>query len=167
MTSNYKAEFDQVGSAAIIAQTKSGTNEFKGELFTRYTNTSMRQPTVGEVAAGEEKDQTKQNEYGFALGGPIIQDKMHFFFSYEAKDFIVPELVTRPNNTGHVNIPANILAQYGPTSRPFDQDVYFGKLSWQASEWRKDSRIELIFSDVQDVEALQRTLSACREGQDQ
>ena len=40
-------------------------------------------------------------------------------------------------------------------------------LSWQASEWRKDSRIELIFSEVQDVEALQRTLSACREGQDQ
>lgn len=40
-------------------------------------------------------------------------------------------------------------------------------LSWQASEWRKDSRIELIFSEVQDVEVLQRTLSACREGQDQ
>ena len=37
-------------------------------------------------------------------------------------------------------------------------------LSWQASEWRKDSRIELIFSDAQDVEVLQRGLSGCREG---
>ncbi|CAI8843754.1 Cobalamin biosynthesis protein CobW [Pseudomonas sp. IT-347P] len=37
-------------------------------------------------------------------------------------------------------------------------------LIWQASEWRKDSRIELIFSEAQDVEVLQRTLSECREG---
>ena len=45
---------------------------------------------------------------------------------FEQTGGMYPELVTRPNNTGHVNIPANILAQYGPTSRPFDQDVYFG-----------------------------------------
>ncbi|MFP6830834.1 Zinc-binding GTPase YeiR [Pseudomonas fluorescens] len=38
------------------------------------------------------------------------------------------------------------------------------QLVWQASEWRKDSRIELIFSDAQDVEVLQRGLSGCREG---
>ena len=38
------------------------------------------------------------------------------------------------------------------------------ELNWQASEWRKDSRIELIFSDAQDVEVLQRGLAGCREG---
>ncbi|WP_064116506.1 CobW family GTP-binding protein [Pseudomonas fluorescens] len=35
-------------------------------------------------------------------------------------------------------------------------------LVWQTSEWRKDSRIELIFSEPQKVEVLQRALSACR-----
>ncbi|KAA0963642.1 GTP-binding protein [Pseudomonas sp. ANT_H12B] len=35
-------------------------------------------------------------------------------------------------------------------------------LNWQASEWRRDSRIELIFSGPQNVEALQKNLTDCR-----
>ncbi|KAF2389217.1 CobW family GTP-binding protein [Pseudomonas frederiksbergensis] len=35
-------------------------------------------------------------------------------------------------------------------------------LNWQPSEWRQDSRIELIFSEPQDVDALQRGLADCR-----
>jgi Ni2+-binding GTPase involved in maturation of urease and hydrogenase len=35
-------------------------------------------------------------------------------------------------------------------------------LTWQPSEWRQDSRIELIFSEPQDVELLQRNLADCR-----
>jgi G3E family GTPase len=38
------------------------------------------------------------------------------------------------------------------------------ELNWQVSEWRRDSRIELIFGEALDVEALQRGLSGCREG---
>lgn len=36
-------------------------------------------------------------------------------------------------------------------------------LDWQASEWRRDSRIELIFNEPQDVAALQAALAACRQ----
>jgi hypothetical protein len=35
-------------------------------------------------------------------------------------------------------------------------------LDWQPSEWRRDSRIELIFSELQDVDSLQRALADCR-----
>ncbi|MGZ7458041.1 CobW family GTP-binding protein [Pseudomonas sp. Ma2-10] len=35
-------------------------------------------------------------------------------------------------------------------------------LAWQPSEWRRDSRIELIFSEPQDVESLQSDLADCR-----
>lgn len=37
-------------------------------------------------------------------------------------------------------------------------------LEWRSSEWRQDSRIELIFSQMQDVEVLQRGLDGCRLG---
>ncbi|KNH47126.1 CobW family GTP-binding protein [Pseudomonas lini] len=37
-------------------------------------------------------------------------------------------------------------------------------LDWQPSEWRRDSRIELIFSEAQAVESLQRDLADCRSG---
>jgi outer membrane receptor protein involved in Fe transport len=153
VTSNYKAEFDQVGSAAIIAQTKSGTNEFSGELFTRYNNTSMRQRTVSEEAAGREKQETKQNEYGFALGGPIIQDKMHFFFSYEAKDFVVnvnPVSVPTQWTSFEPFLPERIRSQLGPTTEPFNEDLYFGKLSWDIGE---NDRLELS-AKVRDEEGL-------------
>ncbi|WP_242169635.1 MULTISPECIES: CobW family GTP-binding protein [unclassified Pseudomonas] len=36
-------------------------------------------------------------------------------------------------------------------------------LAWQPSEWRRDSRIELIFSQPQDVAELQSALAACRQ----
>lgn len=36
-------------------------------------------------------------------------------------------------------------------------------LAWQPSEWRRDSRIELIFSQPQDVAGLQSALAACRQ----
>lgn len=38
-----------------------------------------------------------------------------------------------------------------------------GPLTWQPSEWRRDSRIELIFSQPQDVAGLQSALAACRQ----
>lgn len=133
ITSNYKAEYDQISSAAVTAVTRSGTNDFTGSfIWDRYSD-DWRKASPGEEAAGM-KSPERTEQYGFAFGGPIVRDRLHFFVTYEAKDFIVPEMVTRPNNTEHVNLPPEVLAQYGPTSRPFNQDVYFGKLSWQASD---------------------------------
>jgi hypothetical protein len=37
-------------------------------------------------------------------------------------------------------------------------------LEWRSSEWRQDSRIELIFSELQDVEVLKKGLDGCRLG---
>ncbi|KAF1710520.1 hypothetical protein CSC70_07625 [Pseudoxanthomonas kalamensis DSM 18571] len=133
ITSNYKAEFDQVGSAAIIAQTKSGTNEFHGEVYGRHTDSSWRARTPAETQPGKDKPKTHQNEYGFALGGPIIQDKMHFFISYEGKGFVIPvdPVATGQNIAGiEQYLPAGVNGKLGPATRPFNEDLYFGKIDW-------------------------------------
>ncbi|MDV2812606.1 hypothetical protein, partial [Klebsiella pneumoniae] len=84
-------EFDQVGSAAIVASTKSGGNEFHGEIFGRTTNTDFRARQADERAGAPNADgnkrQTHQDEYGMAFSGPIVKDKAHFFLSYEGKGF--------------------------------------------------------------------------------
>lgn len=137
ITSNYKAEFDQVGSAAIVAQTKSGTNQFHGEVFGRHTNTSWRDRTAAEQAPGTDKLKTRQNEYGFALGGPIIKDKMHFFVSYEGKRFVTPaDPVSVPSNFSSYAqyLPQRVQSEFGPVSRPFKEDLYFGKIDWNIGE---------------------------------
>lgn len=136
VTSNYKAEFDQVGSAAIVAATKSGTNEFHGEVFGRHTDSSWRTDTAGEKAPGKDRQKTHQNEYGFALGGPIIQDKMHFFVSYEGKGFVIPaDPVVAGTNVGIGDyLPSNVRAKLGPVTRPFQEDLYFGKIDWEIGD---------------------------------
>lgn len=142
ITSNYKAEFDQVGSAAIVAQTKSGTNEFHGEVFGRHTDSGWRTDTAAEKAPGKEKQRTHQNEYGFALGGPIIQDKMHFFFSYEGKGFVIPADPVVPGRRVSLGdfLPEDVRAKFGPVTRPFKEDLYFGKIDWDVGD---NDRLEL------------------------
>jgi len=68
----------------INAVTKSGTNEFHGGAFYDYTDDSLK----GDVLDGSPIDlgSFEEKRYGLSLGGPIIQDKLFFFFAYEKLD---------------------------------------------------------------------------------
>jgi outer membrane receptor protein involved in Fe transport len=137
ITSNYKAEFDQIASAAVTADTKSGTNEFHGETYGEYTDQDFRSNTPTETAAGK-KTPSQEKEYGFALGGPIIKDQMHFFFTYEAKQYDTPISVTPGTVNGVDNIvsllPADVQSQFGPAGLPFVEHLYFGKIDWELTD---------------------------------
>ena len=58
---------------------------------------------------------------------------MHFFFAYEAKDYVTPVAVV-PGSPLPGPLPPEAAAQAGPTSIPFNQDLYFGKIDWLPSE---------------------------------
>jgi len=134
ITSNYKAEFDQIGSAAVVAQTKSGTNEFHGEVFGTHSDQDWRARTPAEANAGG-KIPTYTDEFGLSIGGPIIQDTMHFFFAYEGKNFSTPQTVKPGDLVGlDQYLPAAARAQLGPTSKPFAEDLYFGKIDWEIAD---------------------------------
>ncbi len=136
ITSNYKAEYDQISSAAITALTRSGTNTFQGEAFGTYTADNFRARTPGEVDSGI-KTPSESKEYGVAFGGPIIEDKLHFFVTYEAKRYVTPKTVAlegSPPAAIVAQIPADVNAQLGPASIAFDEDLYFAKLDWQLGE---------------------------------
>jgi len=138
ITSNYKAEYDQISSAAITAGTKSGTNEFHGEVFDTYTSDNWRAETPAEKNAGE-KSGSASREYGGAFGGPIIPDKMHFFVTYEAKEFSTPTTTIGPSGTYNGQpyssyLPADVQDQFGPSSLPFKENLYFGKIDWEPTD---------------------------------
>ena len=146
ITSNYKAEYGQISSAAVTAATKSGTNEFHGEAFYRYTDEDMRAMTPSERRPGEDKVASQEKEYGFALGGPIVKDTMHFFLTYEAKRFdlpttVVPDAAAVP---GAAFLPADVAAQLGTESQHFEEDLFFGKIDWEPTD---RDRFELSFQD--------------------
>ena len=137
ITSNYKAEYDQISSAAITAQTRSGTNSYEGQAFGTYSADNFRARTPAERESGT-KTPSETKEYGLAFGGPIMQDRMHFFVTYEAKRYVTPVTVV----SGEASVPPDVLAQlpadaqseFGPASISFDEDLIFAKLDYQPTD---------------------------------
>lgn len=132
VSQNFKAEYEQASSAIITAVTRSGTNEFHGEIFGTYRNQDMVTQDVFSERRGDEKPDLSVKQYGAALGGPIIQDRLHFFGSYEHKQENRAASVT----LGPVGAPyQQQFAEYlGTFATPFEEDLYFGKLSFQPAE---------------------------------
>ena len=69
--------------AGINAVTKSGTNKFKGSVYTYFRNKSMVGTKVGDISVPNTNFNTQQ--YGVSLGGPIIKNKLFFFMNYEGE----------------------------------------------------------------------------------
>jgi outer membrane receptor protein involved in Fe transport len=129
ISSNYKAEFDQVSSVAITAVTKSGTNEFHGEGFVDFTNQHLRSATPRELRDGE-KIKTKDIQFGGALGGPIIRDVMHFFVTYEGKRRIQPREVSPGLDLPVTFFPSEYQGFFGSAQEEFNENLYFGKIDF-------------------------------------
>lgn len=127
ITQNYKAEYQHVGSAVITAVTKSGTNEFHGDVFYDYTDEELREAEPNEL---EEKTPSTTEQYGLTFSGPIIRDSLHFLVAYEEKAFETPRDVIGGNGIDSVTLPPEFAALLGRFPGTFDEDLFFGKLDW-------------------------------------
>jgi hypothetical protein len=91
-TSNYSAEYGRAAGGVVNAVTKSGTNDFHGQLFIydRDNKFGARNPfsfqTIGTPPNTQIvglKPTDRRLQYGGVIGGPIVKDKLFFFFSYD------------------------------------------------------------------------------------
>jgi Carboxypeptidase regulatory-like domain len=73
------AEFGTFGGAVVNLTTKSGTNQFHGQAFEYLRNASLNATDHFAVA----KNPYSANQFGGALGGPILKDKLFFFVDYQ------------------------------------------------------------------------------------
>lgn len=96
---NYSAEYGRAAGGVINTVTKSGTNEFRGEVFffdrdNRWgaRNPSATLPTPTGLVSVKPRDVRYQ--FGGAIGGPIIKDKLFFFFNYDQQKRNFPGVAT-------------------------------------------------------------------------
>ncbi|MCA1615649.1 MAG: TonB-dependent receptor, partial [Acidobacteria bacterium] len=85
-TSNYSSEYGRAAGGVINTVTKSGGNDFHGQLFyyLRDNKFGVRNPRGFNPQTGAAlKPVDKRHQFGGAVGGPIVRDKAFFFFSYE------------------------------------------------------------------------------------
>jgi hypothetical protein len=84
-TNNYSAEFGNVAGALIGSTIKSGTNEFHGNAFEYWRDSSMAANTWENtrVTPAAKKAELSQHIFGATIGGPIAQNKIFFFGDYQ------------------------------------------------------------------------------------
>jgi hypothetical protein len=83
LTNQYDAEFGRSAGAIINAITKQGGNAFHGALFGSFTNDKVTSADFFVQQANLEKPVSSQADWGGTIGGPILKDKMHFFYSLD------------------------------------------------------------------------------------
>lgn len=83
-TSNSSSEFGNVTGATVNATLKSGTNEYRGNIFEFLRNDKLDAQTWANNRAGQRvKQKLRQNIFGGTFGGPIIKNKFFFFGDYQ------------------------------------------------------------------------------------
>jgi len=82
-TSNFSAQFSRSGAAVLNATIKSGTNEFHGAVWEFFRNDVLDAADFFENANKIKKGELRQNQFGAALGGPIVKNKVFFFMDYQ------------------------------------------------------------------------------------
>jgi hypothetical protein len=88
-TSTYSAEYGRANGGSIDVTTKTGTNQFHGDGFYFFRNKALdanlyfnKQTQLASGLPNTPPD-LRQNQFGGTVGGPVLRDKLFFFFSYQ------------------------------------------------------------------------------------
>src|SRR5271165_3524051 len=79
-TSTYSAEYGTASAGQVNIITRSGTNQFHGTAYEYFGNGSL---DARNFFDGAQKPQFSRNQFGGALGGPVIRNSTFFFANYE------------------------------------------------------------------------------------
>lgn len=151
-TMNFDVTNKKSVGANVNIVTKSGTNDFHGDVYYAYTN-------ANDLTSDEPTDfrgYSAKKTYGATLGGPIVKDKLFFFLSYEESKTLAPGPAYGPigsNASNIVNISQDdinriigVADQYGLTPGTLgasdanqDNKLYLAKLDWNIADGHRAS----------------------------
>ncbi|MBN2128108.1 MAG: TonB-dependent receptor, partial [Sedimentisphaerales bacterium] len=83
LTQGYQAEYGRSSGLQITAVTKNGTNEFHGSGYMILTDSDWDKDTWVRVQNNQATSKTDQQKYGYTVGGPILRNKLFFFYAHE------------------------------------------------------------------------------------
>jgi hypothetical protein len=122
-TADFSAQLGRAAGAVLNATVKSGTNSIHGAVWEFFRNDKLDAADWFEDNADIAKGELRQNQFGAAIGGPVIKNKIFFFGDYEGlrrvqgntqSGFSVPSLAER--NSGYTDL-SDIITGQGTSSR--------------------------------------------------
>jgi hypothetical protein len=132
-TGGLTAEYGRLTGGLINAITKSGSNDFQGNVFGFYedgSNNSTEDELTSTAASVRTLD--TNFDYGFALGGAFVEDRLWYFAAYTRKELSEDHDITAPI--------AQIPGQDAPPAEgsvfgnDITTDLYSGKLTWAVTQ---------------------------------
>jgi hypothetical protein len=133
-TSNYSVEYGRSAGGVVNSVTKSGGNQFHGELYfddrdaewgaANAFTTRQVQNSSGAFVSQNFKPTDVRKQYGGAIGGPILRDKLFFFFAGDRFDRNFPGVGVASNPGSFFTIPdgtlpaGKICGQTSPANGP-------------------------------------------------
>ena len=115
LKNGYSAEFGRGDGAVVLVQTKSGTNRYRGDLYLYQQNGAWNAKSFFAQAAP--KPIRHRSQYGFTLGGPVVQNRLFGFGSVDRtksdgenpyiRDFFTPAELAAPRLTRGNDTPEN------------------------------------------------------------
>jgi hypothetical protein len=159
-TSNYSAEYGRSAGGVINTVTKSGTNEFHGEIFEYYRNNKFgaRNPSAFRTILNSDfttstvgiKPKDVRHQFGGNVCGPIAKDRLFFCFTYDQQKrdfpglarFSSPTFLNLSTTTRNAIIAKGVSSAQidstlsflnsltGEVPRRGDQTIIFPKIDW-------------------------------------
>ncbi len=126
-TGGYEPEYGGALGGVINMITKSGSNEFHGEVFAYYTDDSFSVEAKVPEGRGSALPEYTNWDVGFDVGGKIIQDKLWYFVAYNPNfsERTVINAIHRRDGS---------LKQTNKMEPSTTRNYYSGKLTWQINE---------------------------------
>src|SRR6476661_56282 len=121
INNRYDAEIGGTAGGALSIVTRTGTNQIKGAAFGFYRADALR----SRGALEQKKNDFSRDQYGVSVGGPIVQDRAHYFANFEQ---INERNITLFRPAGAYASRADDL------DHPFDQSLGFLRLDQSLSE---------------------------------
>lgn len=83
VTNGGKAEYGRNAGGQVELISRSGTNQFHGNLFNYHRNTVLNANNFFNNASNVKRPKYIQNLFGGSIGGPVIKNRTFFFFNYQ------------------------------------------------------------------------------------
>jgi TonB dependent receptor-like, beta-barrel len=115
--------------------TKSGTNEFHGDGFEFYRDKALNANTWDNNALGRPKRAYHFNQFGGNIGGPVLKNKLFFFFDYDGQrnttpNTVAPGALPASSDTLGQQAIASLQPYFVSYANSLNNDVYLGKVDW-------------------------------------
>jgi hypothetical protein len=140
MTNQFDAEWGRSSGAVVNAVTKSGSNQISGSLFQFFTGRGVTATDALTKLNHQEKPEVAKTEWGGTVGGPVIKNRLFYFFSLERVTESRPLVANFPNRPEFNYATTDSVGAWNTFLR-FDNQVTRNNLA--AIRWQREKAPQL------------------------